>query len=154
MIQANIPSETRKQNDSGQPRNVRGKREDTSSLLPEGEAEEKERKMSYRCRAERSFQKDMLRDYTHIDIIRYVQSCDSLQAERQKIEKVRSSAERDTILGEVSMLAAQRNFTESSRLRSHVKARATALIYKLSYTSDTKANYRSYTYCIYVYIYV
>lgn len=58
------------------------------------------------------------------------------------------------MLGEVSMLAAQRNFTGSSRLRSHVKARATALIYKLGYTSDTKANYRSYTYCIYVYIYI
>lgn len=57
---------------------------------------------------------------THIDIIRYVQSCDSLQAERQRIEKVRSSAERSTMLGEVSMLAAQRNFTGSSRHRDHM----------------------------------
>lgn len=65
MTHANTPSQTREQNDSGQPRNVRGKREDTLSLLPEGEAEEKERKRSYRRRAERSFQKDMLRDYTY-----------------------------------------------------------------------------------------
>lgn len=56
------------------------------------------------------------------------------------------------MLGEVSMLAAQRNYRKLKTQRSHVKARATALIYKLSYTSDTKANYRSYTNCIYVYI--
>lgn len=50
----------------------------------------------------------MLWDYTHIyiDIIRYVSELrqSSSGRERQRIEIVRSSAERITMLGEVSML--------------------------------------------------
>lgn len=93
------------------------------SLLPEGEAKRK-RERSYRCRAEKSFQKDMLRDYTYrYNTLERRQS--SSRRERQRIEIVRSSADRSTMLGEVSMLAAQENSTGSQRHRSHVKARAT-----------------------------
>ena len=66
--------------------------------------------------------------YIYIDIIRYVSELrqSSSRRERQRIEIVRSSAERITMLGEVSMLAARRNFYRKRKTqRSHVKARAT-----------------------------
>lgn len=99
-------------------------------------AEEKERKggsLQVQSR-EKLSERDMLWDYTHthiyvyIDIIRYVSELrqSSSGRERQRIEIVRSSAERITMLGEVSMLAARRNFYRKRKTqRSHVKARAT-----------------------------
>ena len=65
--------------------------------------------------------RDMLRDYTYrYNTLRSEQRQSSSGRERQRLEIVRSSAERYTVLGEVSMLAARRNFTGSPRHRDHM----------------------------------
>lgn len=69
----------------------------------------------------------MLRDYTYrYNTLGSELRQSSSRRERQRIEIVRSSAERITMLGEVSMLAARRNiYRKPKTQRSHVKARAT-----------------------------
>lgn len=91
------------------------------SLLPEGEAEEKERKVVQVQSREKALSKDMLRDYTYrYNTLRSELRQSSSRRERQRIEIVGSSAERNTMLGEVSMLAAHRNITGSPRQRVHM----------------------------------
>lgn len=99
----------------------KGKREDTPVLLPEGRSDrEREKRGCTGAEAEQSFEGDMLRDYTY----RY----NTLQSEQRQSSSRRektedrdwSSAKRKTMLGRVSMLAAQRNFTGSPRHSNHM----------------------------------
>lgn len=92
------------------------------SLLPEGEAKEKERKVIQVQSREKALSKDMLRDYTYrYNTLRSELRQSSSRRERQRIEIVGNKrGERNTMLGEVSMLAAQRNFTGSPRHRDHM----------------------------------
>lgn len=81
---------------------------------------EREKRVVIGAEQRRAF-RDMLRDYTY----RYNTLCSELRQsssrrERQRIEIVRSSAERNTMLGQVSMRAARRNFTGSPRHRDHM----------------------------------
>lgn len=99
----------------------KGKRKDTPVLLPEGRSDrEREKRGRTGAEEEQSFEGDMLRDYTY----RY----NTLQSEQRQSSSRRektedrdwSSAKRKTMLGRVSMLAAQRNFTGSPRHSNHM----------------------------------
>lgn len=69
----------------------------------------------------------MLRDYTYrYNTLRSELRQSSSRRERRRIEIVRSSAERNTMLGEVSMLCGtEKLYRKPKTQRSHVKARAT-----------------------------
>lgn len=99
----------------------KGKREDTPSLLPEGEAKEKERRRVFTGAERRRAFKETCWGTTRIDIILYDLSGDSLQAEeKDRIEIDQAREERNTMLSGVSMLAARRNFTGSPRQSHHM----------------------------------
>lgn len=84
-------------------------------------------KRSHRCRAENSFLKDMLREYTNrYSLIGYVLSCDSLQAEEKDRGKrqIKRGEDYSARRGQHAC-GTKKLYRKPKTQRSHVKARAT-----------------------------
>lgn len=112
MTRVNIPSQTHKQNDSGVAEKRKRKAQGHTDTATRGRSGEREREREKKVVTVAELGEELSERHAEgIHTYRYTSNTlrselrqSSSRRERQRIEIVRSSAERSTMLGEVSML--------------------------------------------------